>query len=73
MTNTGVRLKKIGFRFMVIYFLLYAVNSLFILQPVIKLFDTILWSWLIPWTGEHILRIPYEITVKPKWQWRYNL
>ena len=28
--------KKIGFRFMVIYFLLYAVNSLFILQPVIK-------------------------------------
>jgi hypothetical protein len=23
------------------------------------------WNWLVPWTGEHILHLPYPITVKP--------
>jgi hypothetical protein len=26
---------------------------------------TMFWSWLVPWTGEHILHISYPITVKP--------
>jgi len=28
-------------------------------------FYTNFWHWIVPWTGEHILHLPYKITVRP--------
>lgn len=59
--------KKILFRFLFVYFVMYALSHPFgvPLEDVILKYYNLLWDALVPWVGEHVLRLSYEITVKP--------
>ena len=59
--------KKILFRFLCVYVVLYALSHPFgvPLGEFILEYYNLLWDSLVPWVGEHVLRLSYEITVKP--------
>jgi len=61
-------LQLLGFRFLVIYFLLYSfpgpIAEVPYLDIVQKPFDA-LWRAVVPWVGAHVLRIPQPISLQP--------
>jgi hypothetical protein len=62
------RLQVLGFRFLVIYFLLYSfpgpIAEVPYLGIVQKPFDA-LWRALVPWIGAHVLRLSQPISLRP--------